>query len=88
MSGQVISGNDLFIALLAKETGAATLIEVAEHFNRDIATISGAVSRIRKRSLIDGEFNSRNNILFAEFASIRNKHNRTKPAPVYYKREN
>ncbi|MDX8394522.1 MAG: hypothetical protein R8K21_08070, partial [Mariprofundales bacterium] len=67
-----------FIAWLAKETGAATLTEVAEHFNRDIAAISGGVSRIRKRSLIDDEFKSKRNVLFFEFTSIenRNKDNR------------
>jgi len=44
------------IAWLCTETGAATLTKVAERFQRDLATISGGVRRIRRLSQQDDQF--------------------------------
>ncbi len=43
------------IAFLAVELGAATLTEVGNFFNRDISTLSTAVSRLRKRMKQESE---------------------------------
>ena len=47
------------IGWLSMEIGAATLSHLAKLFNRDIATISGGVRRIRMRSLQDAPFKAR-----------------------------
>jgi len=44
------------IAWLCTETGATTLTKVAERFQRDLATISGGVRRIRRLSQQDDQF--------------------------------
>ncbi|MFP4561660.1 MAG: transposase [Thiohalorhabdus sp.] len=54
--GHLASRARAVVAYLAIETGASTLSEAAERMNRDVATMSNAVGRLRGRLAFDPRF--------------------------------